>query len=489
MSFFVRSSNAGLRVQTEKEQKERFVSHYIVYFTQFNVVFAYSTIITGIWPYLNKLDPSADKSNLGYLLGLSALGQTIFAPILGYWSNYLKSTRIPFVVSLIICLISYIIHATLETFDNHRKYWFLFSRFLAGTGGACITLCRSHVSTTTLMRERRKAVSILSSCSTIALALGPALQFAVVPLGDEGVWLIRNKLKLDMYTAIGWIVFIITVINIILFHPAIFKEHSMLKEDNGDDNNTYTSKNYKYLAWVFIVMNFCVTFNFMFTKLLGTPMAMDEFAMTRPEAITLNSLVMCVTAAISFISILLINPICKLVSEMKLLIFGMVLLVVGRFCFYPLGGSLVVFDDTDLNVNATRIGCPKSQDWCSTERRVLFHQFIIGNVLENIGYSFAITLIMAIFSKVLGSRQQGTWMGFLTSMGSIARITSPIFISTLYKVYGPSVVVIVTNLIFLLFGIALVKLAHDFILGEEAVEVITPTIPESCKDTLLEEIK
>lgn len=41
--------------ETEEEYEERARSHFIVFFTQFNVVISYSTILIGIWPYLVKV--------------------------------------------------------------------------------------------------------------------------------------------------------------------------------------------------------------------------------------------------------------------------------------------------------------------------------------------------------------------------------------------------------------------------------------------------
>lgn len=457
--------------ETEEEYEERARSHFIVFFTQFNVVISYSTILIGIWPYLVKIDPSAGKSFLGYLVGASALGQTIFSPLIGWWSNKLNSSRVPFIVSLVVLLLSHLIYATLEIFP-HKKYWMLASRFLAGVGSSNFALCRSHVSSTTLVKERRKVVTILSSCATVSFALGPAIQSMTIPFGETGVWLIPNTLKLDMYTAVGWIGLIISVINMLLFMPSVFQEHPMNKrEEISPEKDVYRSKNYKILAMLFILLNFSLTFNFMFLKVLGTPLVMDEYAMTRARAMALNSIVVIVGAAISFVSILLINPVSKFFSEITLLIFSLLLMIIGRFCFYPFTNETVVtYNDVSLNEtelsNTEYVGCPLSQQWCAGEGKIFFFQFILGNALENVGYAIAITLTMTIFSQVLGSKKQGTWMGFLTAFGSLARITSPVFITFLYEQYGPRTVTIVTNTMFALISIFVMKTSHHLFINK-----------------------
>lgn len=44
---------------------------------------------------------------------------------------------------------------------------------------------------------------MISLAQVLGFVIGPAIQAAVVPLGDEGVWLVTHKLKLNMYTATG----------------------------------------------------------------------------------------------------------------------------------------------------------------------------------------------------------------------------------------------------------------------------------------------
>jgi len=50
------------------------------------------------------------------------------------------------------------------------------------------------------------------------------LQAAVTPLGEEGVMLPVLGLRLDMYTAAGWINVFLGILNFILFLPWFFSE-------------------------------------------------------------------------------------------------------------------------------------------------------------------------------------------------------------------------------------------------------------------------
>lgn len=72
---------------------------------------------------------------------------------------------------------------------------------------------------------------MVSLAQVLGFVIGPALQAAVVPLGDTGVWLVPNKLKLDMYTAAGWINVIMGILNFCMFLPAVFTEHRIAAKE------------------------------------------------------------------------------------------------------------------------------------------------------------------------------------------------------------------------------------------------------------------
>ena len=52
------------------------------------------------------------------------------------------------------------------------------------------------------------------------------------------------------------------------------------------------------------------------------------------------------------------------------------------------------------------------------------------------GYPLGVTLIQTIFSKVLGPRPQGVWMGLLTGSGCLSRVLGPIFVAQIYTNLG-----------------------------------------------------
>lgn len=505
-------------LETPEQYKERWRSIYIVYFTMFLISLGFSIIVTGVWPYLDKLDPSAGKEFMGFVVAANPFGQMIFSPLVGWWSNKLGSIRIPLIVSLTIFTVSSIIYSSLELFEDYRKYWMLVTRFLVGVSSANIAACRSYLSAATRFSERTKAVSYISLAQVLGFVFGPALQSAVVLLGKDGVWLIPERLKLNMYTAPGWINALLTLYNIYLFLPSVFKEHkiavkeAMLKKGTTSEKETWKNEKPSHFSlWTLIIAFFVLVFNFMLLETLGTPLTMDQFAWSKPDSLMYMGILMAVGAVLAIATFASIAPLTKRFSEVKVMIWcGFLFMVFGRLVFIPFANDPPIvydaqlklklsiycdklaknhtdirnvinldkineglmfynrsldFNETDLNIvkNVTfncgedLLGCPSNQQWCTFTPAMTVTQFIIGYLLTVLGYPIAVTLIQTIFSKLLGSRPQGVWMGLITGSGCLSRVMGPVFVTYIYENFGTiwtfgfTTVMMFVSLVWLLF--------------------------------------
>lgn len=45
-------------LETEQERRERWRSVYVIYFTMFQMSLGFSIVLTGVWPYLDKVSAS-----------------------------------------------------------------------------------------------------------------------------------------------------------------------------------------------------------------------------------------------------------------------------------------------------------------------------------------------------------------------------------------------------------------------------------------------
>ena len=46
-------------LETPQERRERWRSVYVIYFTMFQMSLGFSIVLTGVWPYLDKVSPAA----------------------------------------------------------------------------------------------------------------------------------------------------------------------------------------------------------------------------------------------------------------------------------------------------------------------------------------------------------------------------------------------------------------------------------------------
>lgn len=189
---------------------------------------------------------------------------------------------------------------------------------------------------------------------------------------------------------------------------------------------------------------------YLLLETLGSSLTMDQFAWSKSEALYYVGILMSVGAFIACIAFALISPLSNRFKESNVLIWGgFFTMVIGRLIFIPYrdeypklaaereymmeNGTLAFYADDDPHI----LGCPvTSQPWCSTTPVLGFPEFIVGYILSSIGYPIGVTLIQTIFSKILGARPQGTWMGLFTAGGCVSRILGPVAVGSIYTRYG-----------------------------------------------------
>uniref|UniRef100_A0A6M2DTX9 Putative transporter/transmembrane protein n=1 Tax=Xenopsylla cheopis TaxID=163159 RepID=A0A6M2DTX9_XENCH len=442
-------------LETAEDYKLRWRSVRIIYFTMFLMSLGFSIVLTGVWPYLDKLDPTAGKEFMGLIVAANPLAQMLCSPLAGWWGNKASSSRGPWMRSLILFTFASILYSILEVFPDNRKYWMLFSRFLVGVSSSSIAVCRAYVSAATRESERTGAVSVISLAQVLGFIVGPALQSAVTPLGDNNGELGRLGLPgLDMYTACGWINAVLAIFNCLLFLPCIFTERKIAAKEamvlQGMDNEKQAWKSIKtnhIAAWSLIAAFFVLVFNFVLLETLGTSLTMDQFAWTKSQALYYMGVVMSVGAVVACVTFAAIGPLCKIFEERKVLLWGgFFLMVLGRAVYLPYSNQkLTIMDDEDVYMNSTflngtlnaePVGCPRDQEWCLYTPAMTIEQFLFGYALTAIGYPIGVTLIQAIFSKILGPRPQGVWMGLMTGSGCLSRVLGPVFVSVVYTRLG-----------------------------------------------------
>ncbi|XP_055131877.1 major facilitator superfamily domain-containing protein 8 isoform X15 [Symphalangus syndactylus] len=324
----------------------------------------FSIVILSIWPYLQKIDPTADTSFLGWVIASYSLGQMIASPIFGLWSNY-RPRKEPLIVSILISVAANCLYAYLHIPASHNKYYMLVARGLLGIGAA--------------------------STDEAQIPQGNIDQVAVVAIN-------------------------------VLFFVALF---------------------------IFALFETIIT-----------PLTMDMYAWTQEQAVLYNGIILAalgVEAVVIFLGVKLLS---KKIGERAILLGGLIVVWVGFFILLPWGNQFPKIQWEDLHNNSIPnitfgeiiiglwkspmeddnerpTGCSIEQAWCLYTPVIHLAQFLTSVVLIGLGYPVCNLMSYTLYSKILGPKPQGVYMGWLTASGSGARILGPMFISQVYAHWGP----------------------------------------------------
>lgn len=199
------------------------------------------------------------------------LGQLIFSPLFGLWSNKVKSIRVPLIISLVIFNLSSALYASLESIPENSwmavKYWMLLARFLDGAASGSIAVCSSYASAASTLSERTKSMSLLTFAQVFGFVIGPALQACFTPLGSDGF--VFMGMAINMYTAGVWLTVLLGSINLILFLPYFFKDRrvaakeQMILQGKSVEKETWKSLKLDYVSCCTLIFAcFVIVFNF-----------------------------------------------------------------------------------------------------------------------------------------------------------------------------------------------------------------------------------
>ncbi|XP_042256445.1 major facilitator superfamily domain-containing protein 8 [Thunnus albacares] len=442
----------------DEDYKSRWRSIRVMYFTMFLSSVGFTIVITSLWPYLQKIDDSANASFLGWVVAAYSLGQMVASPIFGLWSNY-RPRREPLVCSIFINLSANIYYAYAYLPKTNNKFHMLMSRAFVGFGAGNVAVVRSYVAGATSLKERTNAMANMSACQALGFILGPALQAGLSFVGEHGVTVKIIDLQLNMYTAPALLAAFFGLINILLV-LLVLREHRVddhgrqirainyTSEDSADINEE-TEETIDQVAVVTSnVLFFIIMFIFAVFETIATPLSMDMFAWTRREAVLYNGIIICCIGFESILVFLVVKVASQRVGDRPVLLVGLAIIFCGFFILLPWGNHYPKIQWADLknntlvsqiasNSSLEPTGCPSEQTWCQYTPAINLAQYITSDILIGVGYPACNVMSYTLYSKILGPKPQGVYMGWLTASGSGARTLGPVFVSQVYTLVGP----------------------------------------------------
>ena len=345
-------------------------------------------IIIPLLPYYAE-NFGANPNEVTLLMASYSLMQLIFSPILGKVSDIFGRKKI-----LILCLFGSAISYLILYFAN-SFILVLFARSIAGLFASTTAVANAYVTETTSLKDRSKGMGLIGAAFGLGFVFGPVIG------GYFGGGDINNiNYKLPFLIAITISIISCFLTFILLKEP--IKRNNQFISINFLNSFKDLINFFKIPAILFlIIISFLVTFSFAgfeTTFALWTERAMNWASKQTGYAFTFTALL------VAIIQGFLIGKLTIKFGELKLLIFSCFLMFIGLF-FITLSSQNLYY----LMISLTALGISVG----------------LGNPSLN-----------SLLSKNLDKNIIGTSFGVVQSVGSLARILSPLVMGNLFYFIG-----------------------------------------------------
>ena len=345
-------------------------------------------IIIPLLPYYAE-NFGANPNEVTLLMASYSLMQLIFSPILGRISDIYGRKKI-----LILCLIGSAISYFLLYFATSFGL-VLFARSIAGLFASTTAIANAYVTETTSSANRSKGMGLIGAAFGLGLVFGPVIGGY---FGGGDIDNINYKMPFIIAIIVAIISFVLA--HFILIEPK--KRNKQFISINFLDSFKDLINLFKIPALLFLItVSFLVTFSFAgfeTTFALWTERAMSWAPKQTGFAFTFTALLAALVQGV------FIGKLTKSFGEIKLLITSSFLMLIGLF-FITLSIQNLFYLTFSLGILGISVG--------------------LGNPSLN-----------SLLSKNLSKNIIGASFGVIQSVGSLARILSPLVAGNLFYFFG-----------------------------------------------------
>ena len=345
-------------------------------------------IIIPLLPYYAE-NFGANPNEVTLLMASYSLMQLIFSPILGRISDIYGRKKI-----LILCLIGSAISYFLLYFATSFGL-VLFARSIAGLFASTTAIANAYVTETTSSANRSKGMGLIGAAFGLGLVFGPVIGGY---FGGGDIDNINYKMPFIFAIIVAIISFVLA--HFILIEPK--KRNKQFISINFLDSFKDLINLFKIPALLFLItVSFLVTFSFAgfeTTFALWTERAMSWASKQTGFAFTFTALLAALVQGV------FIGKLTKSFGEIKLLITSCFLMLIGLF-FITLSIQNLFYLTFSLGILGISVG--------------------LGNPSLN-----------SLLSKNLSKNIIGASFGVIQSVGSLARILSPLVAGNLFYFFG-----------------------------------------------------
>ncbi len=408
--------------QKESVQRRLRVSpSFVIVMTTFIDMIGYGMVIP-ILPF-HPETAGAGALALGILIGSFSLMQFIFSPLLGRLSD--KMGRRPIILlSIFFSAISFVLFALANSF-----LLLLLSRITAGIATES-AVAQAYISDITTEKDRAKGMGKVGAAIGAGFIIGPA---------------IGGFLSIYGFWTLGIVAAVLTGVNFLFaffFLPESNTKANSSIQTNSDDGywRRLASALTKPLIGAVFVILFIITFAFSAIPVIVPLLGIAFFGFAELE---MSYFFMYIGVVQIVLQGLLIGRLTKRWGEGNLMVFGSLLMALG-ILFMPLFPSVAVF--------------------------------VVSITLISSGIGTLNTVLPSFISKRTASDEQGSMLGVVQSVGSIARIPGPLVGGIVAEFAGLNVAFLLSAALVMIAFVLGFKLfrAHRF-RGQQTEGVTYPT--------------
>lgn len=351
---------------------------FVLVLTVFIDITGYGIIIPLLPYYASEFD--AGPAALGVLIASFAIMQFFFSPLLGRVSDT-KGRKPILLLSLFVSFIGF----TFFSFAN-SFLMLLLSRIIAGVATER-AVAQAYIADITDYKSRTKEIGKIGAALGAGFIIGPAMGGVLSTFG---------------YSIAGYAAMLLTLVNILFvfyFLPEPNREREKSLEFSGYLNGFRDSIKKPLLGPTLLVL-FIVTFAFSTIPVIVPLLGFELFNF---DSLQLSFVFIYIGLIQIVMQGFLISWLSKRFGEEKLIALGPTLMAIGVFV-------MPVFQNLGI--------------------------FYLANSLLAAGFGLINTSIPAFLSKRSSSTEQGSVLGIVSSIASIANIPGPLIIGFVYDVAG-----------------------------------------------------
>ena len=351
---------------------------FVIMLTVFIDITGYGIIIPLLPYYATEFD--AGPTALGVLIASFAIMQFLFSPLLGKASDT-KGRKPILLLSLLISLIGF----TIFSFAN-SYFMLLLSRIIAGLATER-AVAQAYIADITDHTTRTKEIGKIGAALGAGFIIGPAMGGLLSTYG---------------YSVAGYAAMMLTIINLI-FVFSLLPEPNRKKEKKIEFSGYLRGIRHsikKPLLGPTLIILFIVTFAFSTIPVIVPLLGLDFYNF---DSLQLSYVFIYIGLIQILMQGFLINWLSKKLGEKKLITIGPTLMAAG-ILIMPLFQNLTIF--------------------------------YLANSLLASGFGIINTSIPSFLSKRSSANEQGSTLGIVNSIASIANIPGPLFIGVIYDVAG-----------------------------------------------------